>query len=184
MNHKVSCRCWSISAEQPSPMPPYLDPVPTSPEKDDMKRTFLARKVPLKPQKKPLQRSAVRQGLTGKLSRQAHQLLKARARYRPFSRAKPSAAETVHFRRVSMLPCACCGVEGYSQTAHSNRHQDGKGAGIKAHYLATFPLCCTRPGIPGCHVEHDQCIGMTREEADARTVRYIADTDRKLGIKQ
>lgn len=68
--------------------------------------------------------------------------------------------------------------------AHSNRHQDGKGFGLKAHYMATFPLCCTRPGVLGCHYEHDQCIGMTRAEADRRTVLYIASTQKKLGVGQ
>ena len=149
-----------------------------------MKRTLLIRKVPLKPRKKPIQRSLMSCGLTGKLSRQSYQLLKQHAKNEKLKQKKRPAAEIVHFRRVSMLPCACCGVTGHSQAAHSNRYQDGKGAGIKAHFLATFPLCCTRPGIPGCHVEHDQCIGMTRDEADARTEIYIANTQRKLGVRQ
>jgi hypothetical protein len=89
-------------------------------------------------------------------------------------------AELAHYKRIAALPCAECGIEGYSQAAHSNRQQDGKGLGIKADYRATFPLCCTRPGEIGCHVRHDNCIGMTREEADERTVRYIADTARRL----
>lgn len=92
------------------------------------------------------------------------------------------ASENAHYRLVASLPCAECGIEGWSQVAHSNRHQDGKGLGLKANYLATFPLCCVRPSEIGCHVKHDQCIGMTREEADERTVRYIADTHSKLGI--
>jgi hypothetical protein len=123
-------------------------------------------------------------GLIGKLSRQSSQLLKQRAKSRKLKQKKRPTAETAHFRRVVMLPCACCGIAGYSQAAHSNRYQDGKGASLKAHYLATFPLCCSRPGIPGCHVNHDQCIGMTREEADARTLIYIAETHRKLGVRQ
>ena len=83
--------------------------------------------------------------------------------------------------RITLSPS---GWYRYSQAAHSNRYQDGKGAGFKAHYLATFPLCCSRPGILGCHVEHDQCIGMTRAEADVRTKLYIADTRQKLGVRQ
>jgi hypothetical protein len=98
------------------------------------------------------------------------------------SRKSVPAHEKAHYKRVAALPCAECGIHGYSQCAHSNRAEDGKGLGIKAHYLATFPLCCARPGEIGCHVRHDQCIGMTREEADARTALYIADTHRKLGI--
>jgi hypothetical protein len=103
---------------------------------------------------------------------------------KPMKRRRKSvpAHENAHYRRVAALPCAECGIEGWSQVAHSNRRQDGKGLGIKAHYLATFPLCCTRPSEIGCHVRHDQCIGMTREEADERTERYIAETHRKLGI--
>jgi hypothetical protein len=149
-----------------------------------MKRTLLVRKAPMKSQKKPLRRSPISPSLTGKLFRHARQLLKNLARSGKRTRKKQPAAETAHFRRVAALPCAHCGIVGHSQAAHSNRHQDGKGAGIKAHYLATFPLCCSRPGIVGCHVEHDQCIGMTREEADARTKRYIADTRQRLGVPQ
>nr|WP_217346576.1 hypothetical protein [Noviherbaspirillum sp. L7-7A]MBV0881039.1 hypothetical protein [Noviherbaspirillum sp. L7-7A] len=149
-----------------------------------MKRTALLRKAPLKPQKKPLQRSPMSRGLTGKLFWQSHQRVKQRTQSKKPRRKKPLSVETAHFKRVAMLPCACCGVVGFSQAAYSNRYQDGKGARIKAHYLATFPLCCSRPGIRGCHVEHDQCIGITREEADARTAVYIADTHRRLGIHQ
>jgi hypothetical protein len=149
-----------------------------------MKRSTLVRKVRLHPQKKPLQRSPMSRGLTSRLSGQSHQLLKKAAkRMKPGQQARPTAA-TLHFKRMAMLACAQCGMEGYSPAAHSNRYQDGKGASIKAHYLATFPLCRARPGIIGCHAEHDQCIGMTREEANARTEIDIADTQRKLGIHQ
>lgn len=94
------------------------------------------------------------------------------------------AVELAYLKSVAALPCVCCGVWGYSQAAHSNRYSDGKGRGIKSDYRMTFPLCCTRPGEVGCHVRHDQCIGMTREEADSRTDWYIADTQRKLGVRQ
>jgi hypothetical protein len=143
-----------------------------------MKRSPIARKTPMKRSTKPMAR-----GLTGMLSVASRQLSKKPAKRMAAKRKARPAAETAHFKRVALLPCARCSIEGYSQAAHSNRYQDGKGAGIKAHYLATFPLCCTRPGVVGCHVEHDQCIGMTRDEADARTEIYIADTQRKLGIQ-
>lgn len=110
--------------------------------------------------------------------------LKASTKRMKSCRKSVPSIEKAHYKRVASLPCAECGIVGYSQCAHSNRHQDGKGLGIKANYLATFPLCATRPGDVGCHVRHDQCIGMTREEADERTGRYIADTHRKLGIGQ
>lgn len=106
--------------------------------------------------------------------------LKQRKRIKARRKSIP-ASENAYYRRVAALPCAECGIEGWSQVAHSNRQQDGKGLGLKANYKATFPLCCTRPSEIGCHVRHDQCIGMTREEADERTVRYIADTQEKLG---
>jgi hypothetical protein len=90
------------------------------------------------------------------------------------------AIELAYFKLVAALPCVCCGIHDYSQAAHSNRMQDGKGLGLKANYLATFPLCCTRPGDVGCHVRHDQLIGMTRDEADEITTFYITDTQRQL----
>lgn len=99
------------------------------------------------------------------------------------SRKSVPAVELAHFKRVAALPCACCGIVGYLQVAHSNRHQDGKGLGLKANYRATFPLCCTRPGIVGCHVEHDQCLGITREQADLRTIGYIEDTLFQLSLR-
>lgn len=92
------------------------------------------------------------------------------------------AVELAYLKAVASLPCANCGIWNFSQAAHSNRYADGKGRGIKSDYRKTFPLCCTRPGEIGCHVRHDQCIGMTREEADSRTDFYIADTQKKLGV--
>lgn len=103
---------------------------------------------------------------------------------KPMSRKRKSvpAHELAHFRKVAALPCAECFVELYSQCAHSNRSQDGKGARLKANYLATFPLCCARPGVIGCHQTHDLLIGITKEEADARTDRYIEWTHKQLGL--
>lgn len=104
---------------------------------------------------------------------------------KPMKRKQKSipAAEAAHYRAVAALPCACCGIVGYSQAAHSNRSQDGKGLGLKAHYRATFPLCCARPGEIGCHIRHDQLIGMTREQADLRTIGYIINTLFQLGLR-
>lgn len=53
-----------------------------------------------------------------------------------------------YLRYVAALPCWLCGIVGHSQAAHSD---EGKGMGFKAGDDRTFPLCCTRPGIPGCH---------------------------------
>lgn len=85
-----------------------------------------------------------------------------------------------HRRNVAELDCVECGISGYSQCAHSNSHVFGKSMGKKSSDLASFPLCCTRIGEVGCHVKHDQCIGMTREEAAAKETIYIMDTLAKL----
>ena len=55
-------------------------------------------------------------------------------------------------RLVASLPCANCGIEGYSQAAHP----PPTGKGIKESDLECFPLCCARPGINGCHADFDQ----------------------------
>lgn len=99
------------------------------------------------------------------------------------SRKSVPAVELAHYKCVASLPCACCGIVGYSQAAHSNRAEDGKGLGLKANYRATFPLCCARPGEVGCHIRHDQCIGITREQADLRTIDYIVNTLFQLGLR-
>ena len=67
-----------------------------------MKRTISIRKTPFKPRKKPPKRM------------------------RPGQEARPTA-QTLCFKQVAMLFCACCGIEGYAQAAHSNRYQSGKG---------------------------------------------------------
>lgn len=72
---------------------------------------------------------------------------------------------------VASHPCFGCGIEGYSQAAHENA---GKGRGLKTGDDRTFPLCCTRPGKIGCHVEHDQCIDQTREQRDEDALVYVA----------
>jgi hypothetical protein len=134
----------------------------------------------LKPSTKPLKRSPMSRGLTGLLSIASVQLSKRK----PMKARRKSipAHELAYFKRVAELPCVACGICGYSQAAHSNRYEDGKGARLKAHYQSTFPLCCTRPGEVGCHYRHDNCIGMTREEADERTSGYIAKTKLMLGV--
>lgn len=56
-------------------------------------------------------------------------------------------------RTVASMPCVYCGIQGFSQHAHAN---EGKGFALKADDRTGFPLCCTRPGIDGCHVAFDQ----------------------------
>lgn len=86
-------------------------------------------------------------------------------------------------RAVATLPCARCGVEGYTQVAHSNLSEHGKGRGLKAGDWYVMPLCCTRVGVPGCHVELDQLIGMTAEEAEELTKKWIINTYVELWLR-
>lgn len=89
---------------------------------------------------------------------------------------KPARITNERYRRwVAAQPCFACGVEGYSQCCHRN----GAGMGTKASDYESFPLCCTRPGIPGCHQNHDQLIGISLEERREREDAYVA---RMLGI--
>lgn len=67
---------------------------------------------------------------------------------------KENAIESEPYRRlVVQLPCFWCGISGYSQHAHLNY---GKGLGFKTDDRTGFPLCCSRPGIEGCHMAYDQ----------------------------
>ncbi|MDH5857782.1 hypothetical protein [Lampropedia aestuarii] len=68
------------------------------------------------------------------------------------SKDKPLRSE-LYRRLVAALPCAFCGIAGYSQHAHEN---EGKGKGLKVDDRRAMPLCCTRPGIEGCHAAFDQ----------------------------
>lgn len=68
--------------------------------------------------------------------------------------AKQSQMRSEAYRRaVASLPCAHCGIEGYSQHAHEN---EGKGKAQKLDDRRAMPLCCDRPGVEGCHTRYDQ----------------------------
>lgn len=80
-------------------------------------------------------------------------------------------------RAVASLPCAICGMYGYSQAAHGSA---GKGAGIKACDLTLFPACCDRPGVRGCHGQIDQGALFTKAVRRELEPVWAADTRRKL----
>lgn len=80
-------------------------------------------------------------------------------------------------RLVAQLPCKFCGIAGYSQCAHANT---GKGAGIKASDLDSFPLCCDRPGQRGCHSYFDQGALLGKEARRAIEPAWVADTQRQI----
>lgn len=77
-------------------------------------------------------------------------------------------------RAVASIPCQHCGREGYTQAAHSNWSEHGKGRSIKASDIYTAALCCT------CHSALDQGSHLSREQrqdlwgnAWRRTVRTL-----------
>lgn len=76
-------------------------------------------------------------------------------------------------RLVAALPCAHCGIHGFSQAAHPN---EGKAKGAKADDNLCFPLCCTRPGIDGCHVLFDRYKLGTRAESVEMGRKWGAET--------
>lgn len=80
-------------------------------------------------------------------------------------------------RAVASLPCAICGIYGYSQAAHANT---GKGMGLKSCDLTLFPACCARPGEEGCHARLDQGALFTKAVRRELEPAWAADTQRKV----
>jgi hypothetical protein len=83
-------------------------------------------------------------------------------------------------KAIASLDCANCGISGYSQCAHSNSAVFGKGRGMKATDVASFPLCCDRVGVRGCHTQHDQYDNCSKEHALVLEKLWIIDTYIKL----
>lgn len=73
-------------------------------------------------------------------------------------------------RFVASHACFSCGCEGYSQCAHSNH---GKGLSMKTSDLETFPLCGPHGMHQGCHVLHDLCHDMTRDDRRELERQYV-----------
>lgn len=87
--------------------------------------------------------------------------------------AKDAPIEHEGYRRlVAALPCKACRREGYSQAAHVP--PDGKG--IKHDDRLTFPLCCTRLGVTGCHVDFDQYRMFPSDKAREIGRQWAAET--------
>lgn len=80
-------------------------------------------------------------------------------------------------RLVALLPCAICGIDGYSQAAHAST---GKGMGIKASDLELFPACADRPGARGCHSRLDQGALFSKAVRHELEPAWVADTQRKI----
>lgn len=94
----------------------------------------------------------------------------------PIPKAAPVRSEPYR-RAVATLPCAICGVPGYSQAAHANQ---GKGMGMKASDLTCFPACGPRLGFQGCHAALDQGALFTKAVRRELEPAWAADTKRKL----
>lgn len=92
------------------------------------------------------------------------------------AKAAPVRSEALR-RAVASLPCAICGVYGYSQAAHANA---GKGMGMKACDLTLFPACAPRMGEVGCHAKLDQGAMFTKAVRRELEPAWAADTRRKL----
>ena len=93
----------------------------------------------------------------------------------PILKSKPVRSEAYR-RTVASLACFACGIQGHSQAAHLP--PDGKG--LKQCDLLTFPLCCVRVGIPGCHQDYDQYRMFNRRDAVIVGRAWAADTQRKI----
>ena len=94
----------------------------------------------------------------------------------PIPKAAPVRSEAYR-RAVASLPCAICGVPGYSQAAHANQ---GKGMGMKTCDLTCFPACGPRPGFQGCHAALDQGALFTKAVRRELEPVWAADTQRKI----
>ncbi len=93
----------------------------------------------------------------------------------PIPKAAPVRSEAYR-RAVAALPCIACGIQGYSQAAHL----PPEAKGMKQSDLLTFPLCCTRGGIAGCHQDYDQYRLFPRAAAMAVGRAWAADTQRRI----
>jgi len=95
-------------------------------------------------------------------------------------KAAPARSEAYR-RLVAAMPCAHCGIVGYSQAAHGDM---GKGAHIKSDDRTCYPACGPRPGAIGCHALIGSTGSMTRDERRALEADYAAQTRaeiRRLG---
>jgi hypothetical protein len=82
-----------------------------------------------------------------------------------------------YLRLVASLPCAWCGVEGYSQAAHGNT---GKSMGAKTSDSTAMPLCSARPGIAGCHALLDQGGVLRKDQRRELEALWANQTRMKL----
>jgi len=93
----------------------------------------------------------------------------------PITKDQPVRSQ-VYLRAVAGLPCIACGIQGHSQAAHL----PPEAKGLKQSDLLTFPLCCTRVGVPGCHQDYDQYRLFPKPAAMTVGRAWAADTQRRI----
>lgn len=100
------------------------------------------------------------------------------------SRKAAEFARTYHsearVRFVKALPCAACGVTGFSENAHVV-NDGSKGAGRKSGYRGIAPLCGPRPAskLLGCHRLFDTMrVAFLGSYADFNPEHAAQDTEK------
>ena len=81
-----------------------------------------------------------------------------------------------YLRAVASLPCIACGIQGHSQAAHL----PPEAKGMKQSDLLTFPLCCVRVGVPGCHQDYDNYRLFPKHAAMTVGRAWAKDTQRRI----
>lgn len=83
---------------------------------------------------------------------------------------------TKRLNEIRALPCVRCGRTPVD-AAHSNQGIHNKGMGLKACDSKTIPLCREH------HIEYDQLLTMTREQAVIWFDAMLEKTERMLHLK-
>lgn len=78
---------------------------------------------------------------------------------------------------VRQLPCAHCGIVGFTQFCHSDQ---GKGIGIKTDSRRGWPGCGPHGNSAGCHHLIGSTGTFTREQRRTLEDRYAAETRTKI----
>lgn len=91
-------------------------------------------------------------------------------------KSKPWRSETYR-RWVASLPCAHCGIEGYSQAAHGDQ---GKGMGMKSSDETCYPACGPHLDflgmVQGCHALLGSTGTFTKKQRRDMEATYAAET--------
>lgn len=140
-------------------------------------------------QRKPLRQESVKRAAARLAARQKPERTYVPGTIKPLVsgsysgsvRAEPKpekpARSKAYLKAAATLPCKNCGVLGWSQAAHPST---GRGGGEKTDDRRCFPLCCSRPGIVGCHVKFDQHALFVKAARRLIEEAWGADTRRQI----